>query len=1157
MQPARSSDLVQQVDHLRLTSRTWFDQNQDQDQDQGCFDTQVSMMTSDLAEGSEVIQAERRKLRRTMVDLEGELAHLEAQVVALEASGLERDQVLVQQLLVLQQAADGLSADLESLLVAAASRASDHQVLLDAKNGLEAEIQDYRRLLGGSRPEAEIQDYRRLLDGPRPEAEIQDHRRLLDGPRPEAMIQNYRRQLGTGLMLGENIKPVEAQDVFRNHIQAGPGPGPGPGPEPVQPSINAALSLFLQSENQDTSGPEAKSRPGSTTESSVSSEMKRLEDDSGPDMSGPQVLQPRNQDQDQEEGQTTAPGPDVSGPQVLQPRNQDQDQEEGQTTAPGPEVSGPQVLQPKNQNQDQDQEQGQTTAPRPEVSGPQVLQPRNQDQDQEEGQTTAPGPDVSGPQVLQPRNQDQDQEEGQTTAPGPDVSGSQVLQPRNQDQDQDQEEGQTTTPGPDVSGPQDLQPKNQDQEGQTTAPGPDVPGPQVLQPRNQDQEKGQTTAPGPDVPRPQVLQPRNQDQDQEEGQTTGPGPEVSGPQVLQPRNQTQDQEGGGSTAITSDQPVASEGKQRVLESDLQTETQSQENLCGGDSIHPEGTQAVEEEPDGNRPEPDHVPGAELAELEEETGTVQAPNPDPGRVLRSEEDQAEKAAGSASSGESGREPDSTDPDSGLSSAGFSSPQISKTIEPADPEPDPTEGSVQAWSPEPAQAASLETQEEPGREPGPEEGHSDVSGPLAVTEALDKEVQGLDQSLTLSDRDAAPSRGPEMDQISAGTQEPRNQSELREEPPETTVPPKDLEETWKTSSRRDEKMVHGGHKRTQRSQASSPALSPHDNGRFGTGDWIVYAGLARQSGLSRTRSEEIPSTPTVPDSTRSREKVDSSKGLQRAGSLPTGSTKWRVYSSLDQDKSTSPTGSAGSGRFGSSGEWRVYGGSSGRVSRASSQTSIQTGSQTGSQSRSQTNSQTNSQTGSQTGSTRLRLSGGSVVRRSNSLGSGGGLSSSWTQLRTSTPSKHGSTGSGERRPVYSSSSSRKSGGARSGAAGPIRGPRTQSPGGRVYVSSYATSSGSGGSDRPGGRARSTGGRVISSSDRPIRSTGSGAGGSKERISVCKMAALSMSAARRERGQEQDQKVQQQKKAAASSRFLQRWLTSGSHSADADDLDDVTHP
>ncbi|XP_070779131.1 keratin, type I cytoskeletal 19-like [Enoplosus armatus] len=150
MQPAESSDLIQQLDDLRQTGVTLLDKNQNQ-----CwFTTQMSMLSSpevtfDPPAGSEVVQAELEELRRTAGSLEEELTQLQALNLVLEASGLEQTESFIQQLAVLQQRADGLCGDLDSVLQAAAQQAGDHQDLLDLKSRLETEIQDYRRLLDG------------------------------------------------------------------------------------------------------------------------------------------------------------------------------------------------------------------------------------------------------------------------------------------------------------------------------------------------------------------------------------------------------------------------------------------------------------------------------------------------------------------------------------------------------------------------------------------------------------------------------------------------------------------------------------------------------------------------------------------------------------------------------------------------------------------------------------------------------------------------------------------------------------------------------------------------------------------------------------------------------------------------------------------------
>lgn len=294
----------------------------------------------------------------------------------------------------------------------------------------------------------------------------------------------------------------------------------------------------------------------------------------------------------------------------------------------------------------------------------------------------------------------------------------------------------------------------------------------------------------------------------------------------------------------------------------------------------------------------------------------------------------------------------------------------------------------------------------------------------------------------------------------------------------------------------------------------------------------------------------------------------------------------------------------GRFGSggSGDWRVYGGSTGKSSSAGStdNASNQKISQPSKYRSSEPRLGSTGSTGSTGGG--MRLSSGSISKHTNSAGSGGGLSSSSSggmlggssaSQRISTSRKFTSTGSGEWKPVYSSANARKSSvgsSGRSGGGGPISSQRAPSSGGRMIVNmgsggwlssstagvsspgSGSKLSSSGGSDRisilagakissssGSGRTNITGGRVISSSDRPVRSTGSGAGGNKERISVCKMAALSISAAGRERNQgkqEQPQRPQQKQQGGASSPLLQRWLTAGVgiKSVHPDELDDI---
>ncbi|KAM6914688.1 uncharacterized protein PEZ65_015003 isoform 2-T2 [Lycodopsis pacificus] len=402
-------------------------------------------------------------------------------------------------------------------------------------------------------------------------------------------------------------------------------------------------------------------------------------------------------------------------------------------------------------------------------------------------------------------------------------------------------------------------------------------------------------------------------------------------------------------------------------------------------------------------------------------------------------------------------------------------------------------------------------------------------------------------------------------------------------------------------------------------ANPATSPQETGRFssrGGGEWMVYGGsLGHKSSLPRTGSKERPVAVTLPATNPPDTRMFGSGGsgewmvhsLKRSDSLPIagsresrsaamhlptsppetgrfgsrGSGEWTVYggstrrvsvvAASDSEESpsvarqlpTSPPGAPRARRFGSgdSGEWRVYGGTSNADGVSISDNY----------------GQVVSPPSSYTGS-RPRLgsagSGGSVVRRSSSVGSGGRLRSSGSGSKlssspgghmTSSSERFGSTGSGESKSVYSSASGRRStvggAGGRSGAVRSTSNQRAPSPGGWLSSSqiggSHVSSAGSGSklNSAGSGRTNSTGGRVISSSDRPIRSTGSGAGGNKERISVCKMAALSISAAGRERSQDQRGQAQwsKQQQAAATSPLVQRWLV-GSMSAEPDGLDDI---
>lgn len=309
----------------------------------------------------------------------------------------------------------------------------------------------------------------------------------------------------------------------------------------------------------------------------------------------------------------------------------------------------------------------------------------------------------------------------------------------------------------------------------------------------------------------------------------------------------------------------------------------------------------------------------------------------------------------------------------------------------------------------------------------------------------------------------------------------------------------------------------------SDDSKLATSPPGTGRFkrrGSEEWMVYGILGRKHNLNG--SDSLPET--------------ESKG----------------YQLTDRISTTSPPTS---GRIGSEGsrEWRVYGRSSEHLSSAGSTEQV-------SGTRSRAFSPPGNYTSSRpricsTGSVG-KLNPGSVVRRSSSVGSGGRLGSSGSGGRlSSSPGSYriSSTGSGEWKPVYSSASGRRSSVGSTGQHGGGRktsSQRAPSPGvmtgvrrgsGEWLSSSAAAGnrvSGAGSNDRISnraggrissssglGRTSSTGGRVISSSDGPVRSTGSEVGKNKERISVCKMAALSISAAGGERSQERQRSQHQQ--------------------------------
>lgn len=341
-----------------------------------------------------------------------------------------------------------------------------------------------------------------------------------------------------------------------------------------------------------------------------------------------------------------------------------------------------------------------------------------------------------------------------------------------------------------------------------------------------------------------------------------------------------------------------------------------------------------------------------------------------------------------------------------------------------------------------------------------------------------------------------------------------------------------------------------RRESRPTPPNRAASPIETGRFGSrgsGEWRVYGGATGRisrwgasSSLPNADSKEIPLA-----------------DRQLATSPPTRSPP-PMSPPPTSPPVTSPLAIPRTGRFssGGSGEWRIYGGSPGRVSSAGNTDSANCGRIISPPSSRPGSAQRLSSSGSGG-----RLSSGSVVRRSSSAGSGGQLSGSSGSHRTSSSGRYATAGSGEWKPGCSSLSGRGSSGGSAGMSGGLgksSSQRAPSPGGRMgfsvgsggqlsgftagggHMSSPGSGSklGEGGSNdrissQPGGRissssgsgrTSSSGGRVISSSNRSNRSTGSGAGSTKERISVCKMAALSISAAGRER--QKDKRTQAQK-------------------------------
>ncbi|KAK5921823.1 hypothetical protein CgunFtcFv8_019148 [Champsocephalus gunnari] len=166
MQTTGSSDLIQQLEHLRSAGETLLHQ-------EPCYNTQVHQhlqhrpnqpkpreeemsllsspaVTFDPRAGSEVVQAEVEELWRTADGLEEELTQLQDLTMVLEASSLQQTESFGLQLVDQQQKAYVLCRDLDSELQFAAQQAEEHQALLEVNSRLETQIEDYRRLLDAS-----------------------------------------------------------------------------------------------------------------------------------------------------------------------------------------------------------------------------------------------------------------------------------------------------------------------------------------------------------------------------------------------------------------------------------------------------------------------------------------------------------------------------------------------------------------------------------------------------------------------------------------------------------------------------------------------------------------------------------------------------------------------------------------------------------------------------------------------------------------------------------------------------------------------------------------------------------------------------------------------------------------------------------------------
>ncbi|XP_028267945.1 uncharacterized protein LOC114439933 [Parambassis ranga] len=238
MQTATSSDLIQQLDCLRQTSVALMDKNQDK----SWFKTQVSRLSSpeviyDASVESEVDQAELGELRRAAARLTEELTQQQMLITHLEAYGEEQTESSDLKLRVLQQTVDSLSRDLDSVLQATAKQAADHQTLLDVKNQLEAEIQDYRRLLDGMTHQGFSSPHIKYTSA------------AISGCVTTSPYESGRHNTADTVSVKEgNLRKMEVQTVSRGHVHT---VGQTPVVAPLSETVTTVQSLRVHSNHQN------------------------------------------------------------------------------------------------------------------------------------------------------------------------------------------------------------------------------------------------------------------------------------------------------------------------------------------------------------------------------------------------------------------------------------------------------------------------------------------------------------------------------------------------------------------------------------------------------------------------------------------------------------------------------------------------------------------------------------------------------------------------------------------------------------------------------------------------------------------------------------------------------------------------------------------